>query len=70
MFGGVLRIGFFNYKIALAGRVTLLRPTVIANEMSLLSILFSVAATGIPLPASVLCGSGSALVLVRFSLYY
>ena len=70
MAGGVLRISFFNYKTALAGRVTLLRPTVIANEMSLLSRLISVAAAGIPLPASVLRGSGSALMLVRFSLYY
>ena len=67
---GVLMIGFFNYRTTIGGRVTLLRPTVIAKEITLPSKGFSVAATGVPLLARILCGSGSALELVRFSLYY
>ena len=70
MFGGVLRIGFFNYKTAIGGRVTLLRPTVMAKEIALLSRGFSVAATRIPLLACTFPGVGSALAVVRFSLHY
>ena len=63
-------IGLFNYEISVAGIVTLLRPTVIAKEITLLCRVFSVAATGIPPLASVIYGIGIALALVRFSLYY
>ena len=63
-------IGLFNSETSVAGIVTLLRPTVIAKEITLPSKGFSVAATGVPLLARILCGSGSALELVRFSLYY
>ena len=69
MVEGVLKIALFNFKTAVAGRVTLLRPNMITKEITLLSRVISVAATGIPLLARILCGSGSALELVRFSLY-
>ena len=58
---GVLKISLFNYRTAVAGRVTLPRPTVIAKEIALLSRVFSVTATGIPLLACKICGIGSAL---------
>ena len=59
---GVLMIGLFNYKTTICGRVTLLLPTVIAKEITLLSRVFSVAATGIPLLACTFRSTGSALV--------
>ena len=70
MVEGVLKIVLFNFKIAIAGRVTLLRPTVIANEITLLSRVFFVVATGIPLLACTFRGTGSALTSMRFSLHY
>ena len=69
MVEGVLKIALFNFKTAVAGRVTLLRPTVIANEITLLSRAFSVVATRIPLLACTFRGTGSALASVRFSLH-
>ena len=67
---GVLMIGLFNYKTTICGRVTLLLPTVIAKEITLLSRVFSFAATGIPLLACTFRGTGSALASMRFSLHY
>ena len=70
MVANAIKIVLFNYTTAVAGRVTLLLPTVIAKETALLSRVFSVAATGIPLLACTFPGVGSALAVVRFSLHY
>ena len=48
---GLLMIGFFNYKTTIVSRVTLLRPTLIANDIALLSTLISIAVIRIPLLA-------------------
>ena len=66
---GVLKISLFNLRTAVAGRVTLPRPTVIAKEIALLSRVFSVAATEILLLACSFPGTDSALAVVRFSLH-
>ena len=67
---GVLRIGLFNYKTAVAGRVTLLRPTVIAKEIALLSRVFSVEAKEIPPLAYKICGVRGALAEVGCRNHY
>ena len=69
MMANVIKIVLFNYTTTVAGRVTLLRPTVIAKEITLLSRAFSVVATRIPLLACTFRGTGSALASVRFSLH-
>ena len=69
MVEGVLKISLFNFKTAVAGRVTLLRPNMITKEITLLSRVFSVVVTRIPLLACTFRGTGSALASVRFSLH-